>query len=424
MKTQPCPQCARVVPVHDGFVTWCECGWNLENVDMAGGPKTPLDRINHALGQRSGQRLLEDMLNGASFRARFTPMLLLTWLMALLVHFLTMCAIVFGAWFLWQIIVGQASLLMVFVALMLLGLGGLGLPQPSKLEEPILPQQEYPKLYALLERVARAVGERRLPTLGVNTAFNAYFGRFGWRQTPHIGLGLPLWTVLSAQERVALLAHELGHSVNGDHTRGFFCGAAAQTLYRWWSVSNPKTSFEVAYQQNPLVAFLSLPLMPIFYLVQALIFALMFALNWAGFYNSRRAEYQADAISAQVAGKHAAIGLEWKMLLSPTMQEATQRTVLERREDFFAVFVQVRQGVPERELERLRRVSALVGTRLDHTHPQNADRQRFLHALSLKEPLVVLSEAENAAIDAELERLKPQVARRVISLFRDWMYVG
>jgi hypothetical protein len=36
----------------------------------------------------------------------------------------------------------------------------------------------------------------------------------------------------------------------------------------------------------------------------------------------------------------------------------------------------------------------------------------------------VLSEAENAAIDAELERLKPQVARRVISLFRDWMYAG
>jgi hypothetical protein len=65
-----------------------------------------------------------------------------------------------------------------------------------------------------------------------------------------------------------------------------------------------------------------------------------------------------------------------------------------------------------------------VGTRLDHTHPQNADRQRFLHALSFKEPLVVLSEAENAAIDAELERLKPQVARRVISLFRDWMYAG
>ena len=390
-------------------------------VDLSGVPKTPLDRINTQLGKRLGQRLLENMLGGNSQRSGLTPTLLLAWFLASLVYVLTFAAIVYGGWLIWQVVTGKASLILFFVGTMLLGLGVLGLPKPGKLEEQILSRQEYPQLYALLERVARAIGERRIPTLSINSDFNAFFGRFGWQQKPHIGLGLPLWTVLTAQERVALLAHELGHSVNGDHTRGFFCGMAVQTLGRWWSMLHPNAIF---HNTNAFYGFLSWPIIPLLYVFQGLIYLLLLALGWAGFHNSRRAEYQADAIGAAVAGKDAAISSNWKLLLSPTVREATQRTVLERREDFFTVFADVRQRVPAREFERLRRVCALEGTRLDHTHPQNADRLKFLQSLNLPEPLVLLNDAENRAIDVELERVKPQIERKVISQFRDMMYAG
>ncbi|WP_328822533.1 M48 family metalloprotease [Micromonospora rubida] len=67
-------------------------------------------------------------------------------------------------------------------------------------------------------------------------ALNAYATAVGPRRRRVLCLGLPLWGSLPAQERVALLGHELGHFVNGDPRRSLLTpaftmlGAAADLL--------------------------------------------------------------------------------------------------------------------------------------------------------------------------------------------------
>ena len=84
----------------------------------------------------------------------------------------------------------------------------------------------------------------------------------------------------------------------------------------------------------------------------------------------------------------------------------------------------MRKNVPAREFERLRLVSALSGTRLDHTHPLNAFRQQILQKSSVNVPAVNLEPSQIAALEREISTLKPIIEKEVLSRHRDSMYYG
>ncbi len=54
-------------------------------------------------------------------------------------------------------------------------------------------------------------------------------------------LGLPLLAILDNQEKIALIAHELAHDVNGDPARTFFIGAAVGALIEWHQLLLPES---------------------------------------------------------------------------------------------------------------------------------------------------------------------------------------
>jgi Zn-dependent protease with chaperone function len=420
VKQVTCPRCNSNLPVHDGFVTWCECGWNLEPAALEA-PRTALERAYRQLGERSGQRLLEEMLEMRDLKPRWTLEKGLALALAGGVYALVVACFVAGGWLMLRVLMGDAFFVMAFPAVLLLGLGALGIPQPPKLERTPLSRTQHPALYHLLERVTRAAGGHRAPSLVVDSSFNATMGRYGWAQRPVMTLGLPLWNALEPQERVALLGHEIGHSVNGDNLRSWFFWGAVQALGQWQRVLHPDYLFAT---ENPLYGLLRLPFLPVLYGLSGLAWLWLKALAILSFRDSQRAEYLADAVSAQSAGTRAALGLQWKILWRRTAEDVTQRITLERREDFFEVFAQTRAEVPTRELERLQRVSALEGTRLDHTHPQNAFRQRFLTRHRVDTPSVHLEPTDIQALEAEMLTLQRSVERELVSRHRDHMYSG
>ncbi|WP_309114375.1 hypothetical protein [Saccharothrix sp.] len=65
--------------------------------------------------------------------------------------------------------------------------------------------------------------------MALDFEFNAGASDHGLRRRRRLVLGLPLWGVLEPQQRVALPAHEMGHFVNGDPTRGIATSPALVT---------------------------------------------------------------------------------------------------------------------------------------------------------------------------------------------------
>src|SRR5205823_3116489 len=96
-----------------------------------------------------------------------------------------------------------------------------------------------PALAALIERVRAAEDAPVLDGVVIGGMFNASVSQVGWRRRRYITVGLPLMTVLDPQERVALLAHEIGHLVNGDPARGGVTGSALATLREWYILIRP-----------------------------------------------------------------------------------------------------------------------------------------------------------------------------------------
>ena len=64
----------------------------------------------------------------------------------------------------------------------------------------------------------------------VDVDWNAAWTLAGWRRRRVLVLGLPMLAALGPQQRVALIAHELGHDRNGDVIRGLFVGSAVNGL--------------------------------------------------------------------------------------------------------------------------------------------------------------------------------------------------
>ncbi len=83
-----------------------------------------------------------------------------------------------------------------------------------------LPREQFPALFALIEDVARRVGTkapRKVYLADQATAFITMERRWwGLRREAIVGIGFPLFAILSREELASVLAHEFGHHAGGD----------------------------------------------------------------------------------------------------------------------------------------------------------------------------------------------------------------
>jgi heat shock protein HtpX len=369
---------------------------------------------------RGGQRLLEDMLGHGATAPRWTAAKLAALALAALVYLFTVFCLVLGVYWIYGVIIGDLFFVMLFPAVFLIGWAFLGYARPEMLERRPLERAQAPALHALVEDIVRAQGGKLHTNIVLDANFNASFGQYGWTRTPVLTLGLPLWDALEPQERVALLAHEIAHGLHGDTVRSAFFWGAVRTLERWHAVFDP----EHFGRGDAISNLLRLPFYPLIFAVSGLAWLWLHALAALSYGEAQRAEYLADAASARCAGTRAAVSLQWKILLGGTASAVAHHLALSRQTAFFAAFAQARAGVPQRELERLQRVSALEGTRPDHTHPQNRDRQRVLDAHRIEHATVHLSPSLVDAIEGELQPFRGSIEREVVSRHRDHLYAG
>ncbi|MFG2038324.1 M48 family metalloprotease [Dactylosporangium sp. NPDC048998] len=283
-----------------------------------------------------------------------------------------------------------------------------------------VPAAAAPELYRLVGQVAAELGAPA-PAISVeDDVFNIGVLAVGLRRRPALVVGLPMWNALSAQQRVAVLGHELGHFVNGDPRRGLLVQPALTTLTR---LTRMLAHEPVPLGQSGTVGgpgLLGWLVGLLFSLIKAILRGLLFVprvvLAVLALRDGQRAEYRADQVAAAVAGRAAMVELLDVLTLSDSVIMLVKREARAGKpvtgwpETIAKLVVEARPTIEGRRDAELDRVS------LFDSHPPSGLRARVIEARSGESAAVVANAARNDRIDAELAAHNARSARTLKSM--------
>ncbi|MBZ4320466.1 M48 family metallopeptidase [Streptomyces huiliensis] len=412
-------ECGGTVPVDERYVDWCDaCDWNVDSARTEP-PPGRITAVRRALARRYGEQLADEMgrRDGLAPPKRDAPTVA-AFALALLVHGVTAAVAVAGVLL---VVLGWSTVVQPLLGVVLLAVAVVVFPRPARLpgNTPVLYRADAPRLFGLIDEVGGRVGTAGVHAVLVTAEFNASVTVYGFRRRRVLTLGLPLWRVLSPQERVALLGHELGHFAHGDIRYGAVTGEALRTLSVWHYTLAP----------GPVNGPVDLFVNGMTFLPRRAVQGLLLLLDHLSLRASQRAEYLADADAARAGSTEAAVGLMDRLLLVGTVHSELRRVAAaasmrggrgghEARQEAERGLWDGLAGhvgaVPEREVERLRRAGARRGHSVDSTHPPTHLRRRCLLAGGPSPAGIVYGDALSAATAAELAPAEAELARRVV----------
>lgn len=187
-----CPECQSQIPVHKGYVSWCECGYNIK-INNSERPKTKLNRIYEQLGNRRGEKIHNSLVAKKEFSSGMLFSKLPVFLLATLIHLVSISSLLFGIYLL---TFHNSNYLLIASGLGLLGISWLARPRAPKLEksEHLLPRDEFPYLYSAADQLADAMGVPRIDGILINEDFNASVTQIGLGRRNIIKIGYPLFS--------------------------------------------------------------------------------------------------------------------------------------------------------------------------------------------------------------------------------------
>ncbi|MEV5907891.1 M48 family metalloprotease [Streptomyces chartreusis] len=415
---QPCPQCGVEVRGDRRFTVWCgTCDWNVDPQGQDSEKQGRLERRRRRMAQEYGERLLGQLVDEAGRpegeRPGRSAAGVLAYTIALLVHGVTLALLAGGLW----LVIGDWGDFGMVPGLFLLALAATLRPRLNRLPAGahVVSRDDAPELYALIDEVAEALGTRSVDVVVLDGQANASVTHLGVRHRV-LTLGLPLWEVLSPQERIALLGHEFGHFTHGDTRHGMVVGTAYGSLTTWHYYLSP---IENPTALEYLVSLLYLP-------PRWSITGVLMLLDLLTTRASQRSEYLADAAAARIGSTEAAAGLMDQLLVAESIDMTLHREVNARQmrssgrvtakdaEGLWEALAAHLRSVPESEHERRRRVSARRGHSVDATHPPTHLRRALVLQLP-PTPASVTADAERTRrLAAELADRRAAVALELV----------
>jgi heat shock protein HtpX len=399
-----CPECSfELIEVKSG-PPWCpECEWNLGAFEPPPDPTIPQRfvrqaRRDHRRAFRMDHRLFGYVTRTAPVRPGWTGRRI-----ALTVVSTGLLLVMLGC-------LGYGLRLLVefprpkFLLGLILLLLGLELrprvPRVRRTLGEVLPSAA-PATFAVIDRVAKQLGTASPAVLYVDESFNAACGRSGLRRTPVLMIGLPLWSALSPDARVALLGHELGHLVNGDPRGGLLTQPALTTFQRLAYLLDPRGMVNRQNRDFGLGRVLAPVLLtPVCWLC----WRLHLWLCAVAAVDSRRAEYLADGLAAWVGGTDGANELMQSLVAAPAVRTAVRRAATGGAgiEEWLAAATEARTLAAENLRFREQR-SIRLDTSTLASHPPNGLRMRAMASRTVTAPVISFQPQIWTDSDAELQ---------------------
>jgi heat shock protein HtpX len=353
-----------------------------------------LDQLGDRVGSRLGHRLV-DRLTAEERPARLALSRVLTYLLVLPVHAITLGFLAGGAVLLAKGDNWPIRILGVFLLLVAVGTGPRLHRRPTG---DVLDQQSCPQFTELVAEAARLAGCRPPREVVISPQFNASAGVYGLNRRV-LEVGAPLWAVLTPGGRAALLGHELGHFAHGDLLQGRAVAWARQTLVHWHDVATPLGTVARGYGGLALVLMRVLLVVP-----RLLIEVYLMLLDVAIAPSHRRQEHLADLAAVSAGGTEGAVEL-LEVLLNVDGFEVTANTAAIRpdRPDIFRSLQDRADSYSPDQRRNLRLHGEREKSRIDASRPATYLRLRLVEARPQSAPRIVLDGDRIRAIDAELQ---------------------
>lgn len=405
-----------MIPVNFGYATWCECGWNLQPYEPSP-PSTPSEKLYAKVGDVMGERLFQSVMRSDPLASGFTFTRLLAYAIAAVVHGVTLLFLAAG---IFLIVWGWPHLFAIIMGAVLLLAAWFTRPRLGRFSRKKMASREgFPVLYKIADDVAAALGTSPVDGIIFSSEHNAAIGRIGLRWRKVMTIGIPLFAMLSDEERIAVIAHELGHTANGDTTRVVVTGSALDSLSLWHEVVLPKGVIMSGYGYAGLAM---IPVNLALYALAGAIWLAIYCLVHLTFHDAQRNEYRADYLAAEVAGTDAKLGALTKFQLSHIYEYSVQRAATNSGRRVFEELEHQMKVMPRREIERARRIGMLERSRLRVTHPPTGRRIRFLESRHRGRAKVTITSEESAALARELATLHPRVEEIVMGEYVRGLY--
>jgi Zn-dependent protease with chaperone function len=411
-----CPNCGKNIPYSKEYATWCDsCEWNLQP-SKPPNPKNVFEKIDLLLGKRYSRKIFDDICSKSTFTPKFTVTMAAAYILALFVHSITLLAVFAGILIMSYGLPNKASIVMglipIFIAVYLL-------PKPNKKPKGIISREDYSELYGLVDDIANKIGAKKVNGLVIDDKFNAFYTKYGLFNKSVIGIGLPLFNILSDDERVFLLAHELAHGVNRDIRRSYVVYTAIDTLIDWYDIISPDCILDARLK---LIGLLLIPLNILLLGLTKLIYLFILILNKLTWTYNQHAEYLADFKASEISNTDSAVSALGKLYFYSTYRIAVAHCALNKiNNGLFDVVNEAIEKLPNHEIERIRRVELMENSRLDISHPATTYRVEFLKKNSIKDRSFNINDlsVRMNKINNELRSLKEEIEHRIIE---DYIY--
>ncbi|HEX6707901.1 MAG TPA: M48 family metallopeptidase [Albitalea sp.] len=280
------------------------------------------------------------------------------------------------------------------------------LPPPQGLE---LRRAEAPALFAAMDGMRRGMKGPRFHHVLVTDEMNAavvqrpLFGLFGFPRN-YLILGLPLLEALSAEEALAVVAHEYGH-LAGSHSR--FAAYIYRLRHSWGTIQAVAQQWQ-GWTGRPL---------------QRIVGWYAPYFNAYTFVLARANEYQADAASAELVGAGVAASALKRVNISASQYDAFVESTLTTIRDLPAPpadlsaqwAARALQAPPAERAEQWLRRALERESQASDTHPVLRERLRALtgHAVSASElPAPVAASAALAWLGSGVAGLRETLQRQ------------
>jgi Zn-dependent protease with chaperone function len=410
-----CPSCGADMGWDEEYIVWCEaCEYNINPSHNQEYVKK-LDLIYEKLGRRFGESMLHQVSERQSLRPGFSFARLAAFVLASAVHMVSLFFLFSSIYFISQ---WQGSIWFAVLGLFLLGLSWVTRPRFGKLDvsEKILFREELPELYNIVDKLCETAGIRPIDGIIIDHRFNASVRNIGIRGKRILTIGLPLFTILPKEERIALLGHEIGHFANNDVARSVFVGGAIDTLAIWHDLLDVHHVDEIEGIFGIISGFFMKGLALIPYGLYMLIIHLL----W---HEKQRAEYYADLVGAQVSGTKSAISLMEKVQFDQLFYHVVRKSaVTNNSSNLLEHFRKKVEELPDKEFRRLKRVSELELSKLNCTHPPNAYRIQFLNKQNHYSSRISLTVEQNEKINRELAMQEERIQDTLVGEYLGALY--
>jgi hypothetical protein len=380
-------------------VPWCaRCGWNLDAYEPSRRRReTGWKRIDQATF-RSAYRMSASVfaeLHGIAVpRVRWSLAHLATAVIGLINLAVMLAIIGYGLLIMVRLPIPVGVPLGAIVIAMALAVRP-RLGKLDKLDDPITAEAA-PTLHRLIGAAAAQVGSPLPHRVLASSSWNAQSATLGLRRRRVLTIGLPLWVSLDPQERVALLARQLGPYARPGVHSGVMTRMAFGTFATLRDATRPHPD---SWQRGGTIV---KPIIALFHLVFT--FAQL-GVDRVTYRAVQLDVYGWDDVGTRVAGSAATAGLLDTLMVAEVVMPAVTRAAYAGTDPaaWHAAAMSSRASTTDRR-PRLRQLSTRDGARMSAPFPATGLRAQLVASRPPVDPGLVLSAVDSDRIDAELAR--------------------